>query len=460
MDSDRSAGARPRARPGSRVARLPRGPAGAAAPDHRRDGRAPGARAPRRTHRRGRRSSTSSPPPATRDSPRCRAAASSASSSAAPTPRRSQSTGWSARGTRTPGCACSRRPTRPSRSSRRPGCWTCSGSRPAARSASSPAGRWPTSPASPQPATRCCAGTAGTSASQGLAGSPGVRVLVGAERHDTIDLALRYLGLGTPRAGRRRRPGPDRAGCPCRRARRGRRSSHHRLPPGRQRALRRLRPLRGVHRRRPRRRRVGPRRRGLRPVRRPPRRRRRHLVAGYDAADSWATDAHKTLNVPYDCGLAIVRDRAALRAAMGMHGDYLIYDVAGEPLDKVPEISRRGRAFPVWAVLRSLGRDGVADLVDGFCDHARDLCRRHRGHRGRRGAQRRRLHPGVRGLRRRRPHPRGRRRDARGRDGVDDRLAVARPRRAPGQRQQLVDDAPTTSSASLDALRACISPAR
>ena len=98
---------------------------------------------------------------------------------------------------------------------------------------------------------------------------------------------------------------------------------------------------------------------------------RRHLVAGHDAADSWATDAHKTLNVPYDCGLAIVRDRAALRAAMGMHGDYLIHDAAGEPFDKVPEISRRGRAFPVWAVLRSLGRDGVAALVDGFCDHAR-----------------------------------------------------------------------------------------
>jgi glutamate/tyrosine decarboxylase-like PLP-dependent enzyme len=98
---------------------------------------------------------------------------------------------------------------------------------------------------------------------------------------------------------------------------------------------------------------------------------RRHLVEGYEVADSWATDAHKTLNVPYDCGLAIVRDRAALRAAMGMHGDYLIFDAAGEPMDKVPEISRRGRAFPVWAVLRSLGRDGVAALVDGYCQHAR-----------------------------------------------------------------------------------------
>jgi glutamate/tyrosine decarboxylase-like PLP-dependent enzyme len=96
----------------------------------------------------------------------------------------------------------------------------------------------------------------------------------------------------------------------------------------------------------------------------------RHLVTGLAAADSWATDAHKTLNVPYDCGLAIVRDRAALKAAMGMHGDYLIHDDAGEPLDKVPEVSRRGRAFPVWAVLRSLGRDGVAALVDRLCAHA------------------------------------------------------------------------------------------
>src|SRR5680860_977364 len=89
----------------------------------------------------------------------------------------------------------------------------------------------------------------------------------------------------------------------------------------------------------------------------------RHLVLGCEAADSWATDAHKTLNVPYDTGLAIVRDAAALRASMGMHGAYLIHDELGEPFDKVPELSRRGRAFPVWAVLRSLGRSGVAELV-------------------------------------------------------------------------------------------------
>jgi glutamate/tyrosine decarboxylase-like PLP-dependent enzyme len=96
----------------------------------------------------------------------------------------------------------------------------------------------------------------------------------------------------------------------------------------------------------------------------------RHLTDGYELADSWTTDAHKTLNVPYDCGLAIVADRAALRDAVSMHGDYLIHDAAGDSLDTVPELSRRGRAIPVWAVLRALGRDGVAALVDGFCQHA------------------------------------------------------------------------------------------
>src|SRR5690606_22457222 len=97
----------------------------------------------------------------------------------------------------------------------------------------------------------------------------------------------------------------------------------------------------------------------------------RHLVRGYQAADSWATDAHKTLNVPYDCGLAIVRDPAALRAAMSMHGDYLIHDAAGDPFEKVPELSRRARAFSDWAVLRSLGRDGVAEHDEHLAGHAR-----------------------------------------------------------------------------------------
>jgi glutamate/tyrosine decarboxylase-like PLP-dependent enzyme len=96
----------------------------------------------------------------------------------------------------------------------------------------------------------------------------------------------------------------------------------------------------------------------------------RHLVSGYEGADSWTTDAHKTLNVPHDCGLAIVADRDALRAAMGLHTDYLIHDAAGDSLETVPEVSRRARAIPVWAVLRSLGREGLAGLVTRFHEHA------------------------------------------------------------------------------------------
>jgi glutamate/tyrosine decarboxylase-like PLP-dependent enzyme len=96
----------------------------------------------------------------------------------------------------------------------------------------------------------------------------------------------------------------------------------------------------------------------------------RHLLLGHEGADSWATDAHKTLNTPYDTGLAIVRDPSALRAAMAVHGPYLIFDSHGEPSDKTPELSRRARAVTVWAALRSLGRSGVADLVDGLCHHA------------------------------------------------------------------------------------------
>src|SRR3954469_22231198 len=88
----------------------------------------------------------------------------------------------------------------------------------------------------------------------------------------------------------------------------------------------------------------------------------RHLTAGIELADSWATDAHKTLNVPYDCGIVAVRDAAALNAAMGAQGDYFIPDAAGDPMDRVPEMSRRGRGVSVWAALRASGRDGVAEM--------------------------------------------------------------------------------------------------
>lgn len=213
----------------------------------------------------------------------------------------------------------------------------------------------------------------------GLTGAPRVRVLVGAERHESVDLALSYLGLGTPEVvaaddqGRISVAALDEA-------------LSDQEPPAADRGAASRGPTivvlqaGNVHSGA-----FDPFAAAIEVARRhgawvhvdgafglfaaasPT---YRHLVAGYAGADSWATDAHKTLNVPYDCGLAIVADPVPLRAAMGMHGDYLVQSDAGDPLDKVPELSRRGRAFPVWAVLRALGRSGVADLVDGFCRHA------------------------------------------------------------------------------------------
>lgn len=101
--------------------------------------------------------------------------------------------------------------------------------------------------------------------------------------------------------------------------------------------------------------------------------RRQHLVQGVERADSWATDAHKWLNVPYDCGVVFVADEAAHRAATSLlAAGYLAReDASRDPSDWVPEMSRRARGLPVWAALRQLGRRGVADLVDRCCDHAR-----------------------------------------------------------------------------------------
>jgi glutamate/tyrosine decarboxylase-like PLP-dependent enzyme len=97
-----------------------------------------------------------------------------------------------------------------------------------------------------------------------------------------------------------------------------------------------------------------------------------HLVAGVEHADSWATDAHKWLNVPYDSGVAFVRDAASLREAMAVTAEYLPTDSAcRNPADYTPELSRRARGVEVWAALRQLGRVGVADLVERCCRHAR-----------------------------------------------------------------------------------------
>jgi glutamate/tyrosine decarboxylase-like PLP-dependent enzyme len=100
-----------------------------------------------------------------------------------------------------------------------------------------------------------------------------------------------------------------------------------------------------------------------------------HLVRGLERADSWATDAHKWLNVPYDGGLAIVRDRAAHRAAMALSAAYLVAGEQRDNYDYTPEASRRARGFTVYAALRSLGRNGLAELIDRHCAQAREFAR-------------------------------------------------------------------------------------
>jgi glutamate/tyrosine decarboxylase-like PLP-dependent enzyme len=99
---------------------------------------------------------------------------------------------------------------------------------------------------------------------------------------------------------------------------------------------------------------------------------RRALLDGCELADSWATDAHKWLNVPYDNGVVIVADSAAHRAAMTMTAEYLEQTggVERDNFDWSPEFSRRARGFAIYAALRSLGRNGVAALIDGCCERA------------------------------------------------------------------------------------------
>jgi glutamate/tyrosine decarboxylase-like PLP-dependent enzyme len=206
----------------------------------------------------------------------------------------------------------------------------------------------------------------------GLAGGPPVRVLAGAEVHGSAELALRYLGLGTPEL-----LAVDEQGTVLPSALESALASGRGRPTlvalqagsihsGASDPFDALVPLAhehgawvhvdGAF--------------GLWAAASPT---YRHLVRGVGAADSWATDAHKTLNVPYDSGVVVVRDPAHLRSAMTVHGAYLIHDAAGDPHETVPEMSRRMRGAPVWAVLRSLGRSGVADLVNGLCERARQF---------------------------------------------------------------------------------------
>ena len=209
----------------------------------------------------------------------------------------------------------------------------------------------------------------------GLAGAPKVHVLVGEERHDTVDVALRYLGLGQPTVvaaddqGRIRLDALAEAltGVPnsepvvlCLQG--GNVHSGAFDPFTEAIALAHERGawvhVDGAF--------------GLWAAACP---RLQHLVAGVAGADSWATDAHKTLNVPYDCGIAVVANPAAMRSALGVRTSYLIADDSGpgDPLEKVPELSRRARGIPVWAALRSLGRDGVADLVARLANAAQAI---------------------------------------------------------------------------------------
>jgi glutamate/tyrosine decarboxylase-like PLP-dependent enzyme len=105
--------------------------------------------------------------------------------------------------------------------------------------------------------------------------------------------------------------------------------------------------------------------------------RHRGLLRGCERADSWATDGHKWLNVPYDCGMAFVADPVAHRAAMTAQASYLQQgEPVREPVDWNPEFSRRARSLPVYAALRSLGRSGVAELVDRLCACAAEFAER------------------------------------------------------------------------------------
>jgi glutamate/tyrosine decarboxylase-like PLP-dependent enzyme len=207
---------------------------------------------------------------------------------------------------------------------------------------------------------------------QGLQGAPRVRVLVGAERHDTVDLALRYLGLGAPEEvaaddqGRIRvdalaealatYDGPTIVALQAGNVHSGAFDDFAGAVPIAHEHGAWVH-VDGAF--------------GLWAAASPA---TRHLVAGLELADSWATDAHKTLNVPYDSGLAFVADSTAHRAALGIHAPYLIHSQGPpDPMELGPEFSQRARAFPLWATLQYLGRDAVAALVDRLVEHARAL---------------------------------------------------------------------------------------
>jgi glutamate/tyrosine decarboxylase-like PLP-dependent enzyme len=208
-------------------------------------------------------------------------------------------------------------------------------------------------------------------ARDGLNGAPRVRVLAGQERHSSVDMALQYLGLGRaelvpsdaegridPVALRKALAGTSEPTIVCLQAGNVHSGSFDPF----------VDPIAAAHE-------VGAWVHvdgafGLWAAATP---KLAHLTDGLAGADSWATDAHKTLNVPYDCGVAIVADPAAMTRAFGHRAEYLIDAAIPDPHEFVPELSRRARGVPVWAALASLGRDGVRDLVDGLVASARGI---------------------------------------------------------------------------------------
>jgi len=210
----------------------------------------------------------------------------------------------------------------------------------------------------------------------GLSGAPPIRVVAGANRHSTLDRALRFLGLGTasvravPADGQGRMlmdplreelgraDGPTIVSVQAGEINTGAFDDFHAAADAAQAAGAWLH-VDGAF--------------GLWAAASPS---LSHLVAGAERADSWATDAHKWLNVPFDSGIAFCAHPESHRAALCVRSAYLLHaegDVGRDPMDFGPEHSRRARGFPIYAALRSLGRNGVAELVDRCCARARSL---------------------------------------------------------------------------------------
>ncbi len=204
----------------------------------------------------------------------------------------------------------------------------------------------------------------------GLAGAPRVRVLVGAKRHITIDRALRLLGLGTPepvaadsqgrmeaaalRDAIRTVDGPTIICAQAGEVNTGAFDPFEDIADAAAEHGAWLH-VDGAF--------------GLWAAASP---RLRELVRGAERADSWVTDAHKWLNVPYDSAIVLCADTEAHRAAMTVTASYLIHDDAAyDQMNWVPEFSRRARGFAVYAALRSLGRSGLAELLERTCTCAR-----------------------------------------------------------------------------------------